>query len=233
MHAQLGEATNVPRGHHFGARRDDCSGLLLAELGGDLRLIEVVGAGAAAAHLGIGQFAEFHAWNTAQQFARLAAEGRLFDNSSVTTAAPWHSNIVPKQMTREEVVQGVKWLCNSLYRPEAFEERVAKVIATFGSRRERKQPESSEKDVRTVYADSATLIRSIARLGPAEKAMLGNIVKMFPQNPAAAPYVMGNLYQYAQARFMYECGQFWDPMLGATAAPVMPVRPAARVAVPA
>ncbi len=36
--------------------------------------------------------------------ARLAAEGRLFDNSSVTTAAPWHSNIVPKQMTREEVV---------------------------------------------------------------------------------------------------------------------------------
>lgn len=165
--------------------------------------------------------------------ARLAAEGRLFDNSSVTTAAPWHSNIVPKQMTREEVVQGVKWLCNSLYRPDAFEERVARVIATFGRRRDQKQPESSVHDMRTVYADSATLIRSIARLGPAEKAMLGNIVRMFPQNPAAASYVMGNLYQYAQARYMYECGQFWDPMLGAASAPVLPQRPLERVAVPA
>ena len=41
------------------------------------------------------------------------------------------------------------------------------------------------------------------------------------QNPAAAPYVMGNLFQYAQARYMYEFGQFWEPMLAAaTAAPV-------------
>jgi hypothetical protein len=33
---------------------------------------------------------------------------------------------------------------------------------------------------------------------------------------------MGNLYQYAQARFMYEFGQFWDPMLpaGLAAAPI-------------
>ena len=111
--------------------------------------------------------------------------------------------------------------------------RIARVIATFGRRREQKPPESSKQDMRTVYADSATLIRSIARLGPAEKAMLGNVVRMFPQNPAAAPYIMGNLYQYAQARFMYECGQFWDPMLGAASAPVLPQRPLERVAVPA
>ena len=64
--------------------------------------------------------------------------------------------------------------------------------------------------------------------------MLGNVVKMFPQNPAAAPYVMGNLFQYAQARYMYEFGQFWEPMLGAAAAPApMPPPAPVRVAVPA
>jgi hypothetical protein len=56
---------------------------------------------------------------------------------------------------------------------------------------------------------------------------------MFPQNPAAAPYVMGNLFQYAQARYMYEFGQFWEPMLGAASAPAAPVRMTTRVAVPA
>ena len=212
----------------------DC-GMIVGFDGDDASIFERQYTFAMASSVPIFSLATLVAPDATPLHARLAAEGRLFDNSSVTTAAPWHSNIVPKQMTREEVVQGVKWLCNSLYRPDAFEERVAKVIATFGRRREQKRPESSEQDVdmRAVYADSATLIRSIARLGPAEKAMLGNVVKMFPQNPAAAPYIMGNLYQYAQARFMYEFGQFWDPMLGAASAPVLPQRRPERVAVPA
>ena len=166
--------------------------------------------------------------------ARLAKEGRLFDDSAVTTAAPWYSNIVPKQMTREQVVEGVKWLCNSLYRPEAFEERVARVIETFGRRR----PAAIERDeqqweMRAVNADVTTLIRRVAQLGPAEKKMLANVVRMFRKNPAAAPYVMGNLFQYAQARFMYEYGQFWEPMLSAASAPVVTPRQAERVAVTA
>jgi len=73
--------------------------------------------------------------------------------------------------------------------------------------------------MRAVNADVTTLIRRVAQLGPAEKKMLANVIRMFRQNPAAAPYVMGNLFQYAQARFMYEFGQFWEPMLGASAAP--------------
>ena len=79
----------------------------------------------------------------------------------------------------------------------------------------------------------ATLIRRVAQLGPAEKKMLANVVKMFRQNPAAAPYVMGNLFQYARARYMYEFGQFWEPMLAAAPAPMVPPRQPGRVAVPA
>ena len=158
--------------------------------------------------------------------ARLAKEGRLFEIRLSRRPRPWHSNIVPKQMTREQVVEGVKWLCNSLYRPEAFEERVARVIETFGSRRRSERPRpTSSGEMRAINADVATLIRRIAQLGPAEKKMLANVVRMFRQNPAAAPYVMGNLFQYAQARYMYEFGQFWEPMLpAAAAAPVLPQR---------
>jgi hypothetical protein len=112
---------------------------------------------------------------------------------------------------------------------------VAKVIATFGRRRNYPRAEQDEHVslMRSVNADSATLVRRISRLGAAEKKMLGNILKMFPQNPAAGPHIMGALFQYAQVRYMYEQGHFWEPMLSAAAAPVVPLRPLERVAVPA
>jgi len=86
--------------------------------------------------------------------------------------------------------------------------------------------------MRAVNADVTILIRRVGQLGPAEKKMLANVVRMFRQNPAA--YVMGNLFQYAQAGYMYEFGQFWEPMLSAAAgAPVVPPLQAESVAVPA
>ena len=89
------------------------------------------------------------------------------------------------------------------------------MIETFGRRRAARAAQADEPwEMRAINADVATLIRRIARLGPAEKKMLGNIVRRCSaQNPAAAPYVMGHLFQYAQARYMYEFGQFWEPML--------------------
>ncbi len=63
-----------PEATTLGARRHHCSGLLLAERGGDLRLIEVISAGAAATDLSIRQLAKFHAGNAAQQLARLPAD---------------------------------------------------------------------------------------------------------------------------------------------------------------
>jgi hypothetical protein len=76
MRAQLRETSNVPRGHHGGARRDDGFGLFFTERGRGLRLIEVVGSGAAAADLGIGQLAKFHAGNATEQIARPAVGAR-------------------------------------------------------------------------------------------------------------------------------------------------------------
>ena len=84
-------------------------------------------------------------------------------------------------MTREQVVEGVKWLCNSLYRPEAFEERVAQ-----GDRDVRQPARRASGPGRRAVGHArhqyrlATLIRKIAQLGPAEKKMMGNVVRDVP-----------------------------------------------------
>jgi hypothetical protein len=152
--------------------------------------------------------------------ARLAKEGRLIQDESEVIAGPWSTNIIPKLLTREQLFDGVKWLCNSLYRPDAFEQRVAQLIATFGRRRESRPAVNDRQDspTRTINSDSAALIQRISELGTAEKKMFSNIVKMFPKNPTAGPHVMGQLFHYSQVRYMYEYGKFWEPMLPADAA---------------
>ena len=62
--------------------------------------------------------------------------------------------------------------------------------------------------------------------------MLGN-VKALRQNPAAAPYVMANLFQYAQARHMYQHGNFWEPQITAGAGVIVPRLREMREAAPA
>jgi hypothetical protein len=146
---------------------------------------------------------------------RFAKEGRLLEGEGASTAGPWETNIIPKLLTREQLFEGVKWLCNSLYRPEAFEERVGRMIETFGRRRAGRVAENEYQltGQRAVYSDSTALIHRMSRLGRAEAKMISNIVKRFPQNPMAAPHVMSALFHYFQVRHMYEVGQIWDPTI--------------------
>jgi hypothetical protein len=60
---------------------------------------------------------------------RLRAAGRLyedtrFDITEVETVAGLNTNVIPAQMTVEQLRQGVLWLLNALYRPDALLERV-------------------------------------------------------------------------------------------------------------
>jgi hypothetical protein len=146
--------------------------------------------------------------------ARLARDGRLVNDGSEIAAAPWNTNIIPKLMTRDVLFDGVHWLCNAIYRPEAFEERVANLIETFGRRREGAgMPYEPSAEMRPINAESANLIQKMSRLGGAEAKMFRNVMKMLPRNRAASRHVMGALVQYYQVRYMYERGSFWEPHL--------------------
>ncbi len=65
-------------------------------------------------------------------YGRIKAEGRLIEkDADFAVTYPWRTNIVPKQMSSAELIAGVRWLCNRLYRPVAFEHRVALFIDAF------------------------------------------------------------------------------------------------------
>ena len=66
---QLCETADVAARNHTRPRRDDRLRLLAAERVGQLRLVEIVSAGAAAAEVSVGQFAQFNPRNGPKQLA--------------------------------------------------------------------------------------------------------------------------------------------------------------------
>lgn len=65
--------------------------------------------------------------------ARLRRQGRLRDETDDIFLS---TNIVPKQMTLEELMAGTQWLMNRLYQPEAFMERLAGLAGRLPPRTE-------------------------------------------------------------------------------------------------
>ena len=133
-------------------------------------------------------------------------------------------------MSRDTLLEGIHWLCNAIYHPAAFEERIANFVATFGRRHGARDDSMGEP--RAVSGESAKLIRQMSRRGPAERRMLANITKMLPQNRAASRHVMRALFQYYQVRYMFERGSFWEPDLAAEAGAFWMGQRDTRIAVP-
>jgi len=157
-------------------------------------------------------------------YARLAKAGRLVADGAEIAATPWSTNVIPKKMTRDELFDGVRWLCSSIYHPAAFEERMSKLIDTLGSTRvpapTRQQAQSSKARAATI--DAARMLQRIRHLGPAEEKMFSGIIKKLRRNREASSEVLGCMMQYCQVRHMYERCEFWDPTLfedGASLAP--------------
>ena len=68
-------------------------------------------------------------------FTRMQAEGRLVTVLDVTRnyASPLHPQIVPKNMTHQELVAGHARLVNGLFAPESFSHRLASFVKRFKS----------------------------------------------------------------------------------------------------
>ena len=65
-------------------------------------------------------------------FERMARSRRLLPNGSETPATPWETKIIPMQMTRDELLSGLRRLCNQIYQPDAFAERVIHMLERLG-----------------------------------------------------------------------------------------------------
>jgi hypothetical protein len=150
--------------------------------------------------------------------ARLSAAGRLIPDSAEVAAMPWSTNIVPARMSHEQLLEGLRWLCNRIYDPAAFGERLVRQIEFLGAANGVGEPPAAAS-LRPIEADSLTLLGHLTRLGPAEAAMWARVRGALQKRPAATPHVIPTLLQYLQVRYMYERSGVWQPELASAPAP--------------
>lgn len=155
-------------------------------------------------------------------YERMAKSGRLSLDGLEMAAMPWSTNIVPQQMTREHLLRGIQWLCNKLYQPSAFGERILRFIDKLGKRLDPRYAEGTSgfTGSHTAESDSLGLLSKLVQLGPGEAEMWSRVRKGLSKKPESAELVIPMLVQYAQIRYMYQQGRFWDSHLPSALAEV-------------
>jgi hypothetical protein len=137
---------------------------------------------------------------------RMGREGRLVSDGSEVAAMPWSTNIVPRQMTREQLLGGIQRLCNKLYQASAFGERVLRFIDRLGKRLDPRYAEGIwlPGSSHTVESDTLGLLSNLIQLGPEEAQMWSRIRKAISKKPESLEFVLPMLVEYAQIRYIYE-----------------------------
>jgi len=133
---------------------------------------------------------------------RLRSAGRLVDGSEVP-GHPWNTNIVPAQMSREELERDILALIERLYHPRAFGERMLDMVEHLaphplaGTAAQRKR-------LRSVDADTLALIGAVKNLDREARLMWERVMAVLPRKPGVAVPLMEALVRYQQVRFMLE-----------------------------
>jgi hypothetical protein len=142
---------------------------------------------------------------------RLEKDDRLVEGEEVA-AMPWSTNIIPRQMTREQLLYGLQWLCNSLYHPAAFAERVSAFIDRFANLRTAAGANAGwlKAGRRSVDMDAMELISRVIANGPEEEKLFSALCSKAAKNQRAAEVLPSFFLQYAQIRYMYEQGGIWE-----------------------
>jgi radical SAM superfamily enzyme YgiQ (UPF0313 family) len=153
-------------------------------------------------------------------FKRLDREGRVLGHDFELQSSQLETNIVPKQMTREELHEGIRWLAYQLYRPEAFLHRLKSFLSAFGTeRRGRKRPAAPSHTARQIYRDTLRLIKDLRRLGPEEDRMCREVFGTLERDQAANTAVMETMWGYLQVRHAYAQSGFWSSEVPAPRVP--------------
>ena len=141
---------------------------------------------------------------------RLQSAGRLMVDGSEVAAMPWSTNIIPQLMTQEELLRGIRWLANRLYSPEAFGDRLLRFIARVGKRRDPRFQDSRMYKLRSVERGGREIVRRLTEMGPREATMAYKVFGAVSKKSETFEYAKAAMFHYAQIRYMYEQGQFWD-----------------------
>ncbi|WP_424360472.1 radical SAM protein [Methylocystis parvus] len=148
-------------------------------------------------------------------YDRIQSEGRLLTGGVETQAVPWSSNIQCMTMSMEELHHGMQNLCNALYAPAAFQERMLHLIDSFGRHRNGPAPRPMDQNaLREIEKQAVQAAMSrITKYGTAEGRMWNKVWGAAVRKPETMTIVARILFQYAQARYMFDRGSYWEPKL--------------------
>ena len=152
---------------------------------------------------------------------RMALENRLVENGAEVAAVPWTTNLIPRRMSRRQLLSGLRWLGNRLYGPQAFEARMLRFLDRLAEGRDRGTftPSASKARLRTIEIETFNLLGKFFDLGEEEGKTFSRIRKRIAQRPHTAEFAIPMLVQYLQVRHMYEQGGIWDQALASLPEP--------------
>jgi radical SAM superfamily enzyme YgiQ (UPF0313 family) len=153
---------------------------------------------------------------------RMERENRLLCESE-TSGLPWTTNFIPKQMTHEQLREGMRWLCSNLYHPRQFEDRIHRFVDVYkpvvhagnGEAAVQMEAHRARRYERFRY-NANKLISHISELGHEESAMMTRLMTLSEQKPESAGRIRSFVHDYAQTRHLYAYGDFYDESLAGT-----------------
>ncbi|MBN1995559.1 MAG: radical SAM protein [Anaerolineae bacterium] len=150
-------------------------------------------------------------------YQRLRQDNRIVADIEFGANTPWETNIIPKQMSRQTLFAGLRWLGNRLYHPTTFGQRVRQFLDSY------QPPPFSDRPHRKPNQQLALQImkvtQNVTRLGSAEAQMFLNTAPAAMKHPVVQGVFFNIMAQYHQIRYMYQQGGFWEPQLAELNAP--------------
>lgn len=134
---------------------------------------------------------------------RYQAEGRLRWGGTAA-GLPWITNVLPKQMTQEQLLGGLVELYRRLYAPEAFARRLAGALALAGSREPAPQPASARPpNAHSAQADILALVARRLCDDPALAPVAALVRDAERRASAGAPWLHFQVFTYLQNRSLF------------------------------
>ena len=145
-------------------------------------------------------------------YTRMKREGRLTGETH-TSGLPWQSNIVPKGMSADQLCRGMRSLCSNLYHPRRFEARIHPFVHAGDNDAKLPMDEQRQRRSQRFRHNTDRLMRHLADRGPEEAAMLDRLTALAGKRPDSAGRIRSFVHDYAQTRYLYDVGNFYDPWL--------------------
>lgn len=138
--------------------------------------------------------------------ARMAAEGRLIGDDRVGGGGILRTNIQPKRMSYDDLIEGTRWLLHAIYEPQAFLARIERLV-------ELAPPSRLGPQQRAPLPQEKKLFTRMARLGGGERHLLRRVWNLVVRHPELRTELIYSLMGYCQVRYLLGAQDIWRPSL--------------------